>query len=126
LPSDIFISWIRAVSNSSNPGASSEAVVAQSQAARTPGQIGNNVGQSLSCRRPSALAGAPGEISDGPGEPGLRSRVSGGRVFATQRGAVPGSPSGSHACERQYKSRKRDDPHRLLYTNNGSNQENHT
>jgi hypothetical protein len=28
--------------------------------------------------------------------------------------------------ERQYKSRKRDNPDRLLYTNNGSNQENHT
>lgn len=28
--------------------------------------------------------------------------------------------------ERRYKSRYRDNPHRLLYTNNGSNQENHT
>jgi hypothetical protein len=37
-----------------------------------------------------------------------------------------GLPSGSHPCERQYKSRKHDNPHRLLYTNNGSNQENHT
>jgi hypothetical protein len=25
-------------------------------------------------------------------------------------------PSGSHACERQYQSRKRDNPHRLLHT----------
>ena len=28
--------------------------------------------------------------------------------------------------ERQYKSRKRDNPHRLLHTTNGSNQENNT
>ena len=28
--------------------------------------------------------------------------------------------------DQEYKSRKRDNPHRLMYTNNGSSQENHT
>ena len=55
------------MSNSGNPGASSGlpiGVVAQSQAARTPGQIGNNVSQSV---MPPAER-ARGRTRDGPGE----------------------------------------------------------
>jgi len=44
--------------------------------------------------------------------------------LSAKRGGV-GQITGC-VCERQYKSRKRDNLHRLLYTNNGSNQENHT
>jgi len=44
----------------------------------------------------------------------LAAVLSRGQVFAPPRGAV--LPSGSHACERQYKSRKRETPHRLLHT----------
>ena len=63
---------IRVVSNSGNPGASSGlpiGVVAQSQAARAPGQIGNNVSQSV---MPPAER-ARGRTRDCPGEQVLRS-----------------------------------------------------